>query len=328
VLRIDRISLNDRERDGIGTYLSAEAYQSGLNIYSGEFATTALTHASTFRDALSPPMSYAIDDFKDSSSHIQIFSNIPSDETLEPTPSQKFSPKMKGGRMSEWLLSSVGFQLGVPFAIEHENYGRLVHNLYPIQVDANQQKSTSSSVLLTAHTELSCIDTPPDYLALVGLRSGSERVSTLIYNLDDMLQSLEEKEIEILQQLRFITEIDESLRGVEGIDIYTKPFSIVTMSGNDITWRYDVEYTRGIDAESSKVVARLAQLLEEVAHHLYIGEGDLAVIKNTKVAHGRTAFKAKYDGSDRWLQRLNVLEDSSRSLFTSEELFNKKEEVV
>jgi hypothetical protein len=34
--------------------------------------------------------------------------------------------------------------------------------------------------------------------------------------------------------------------------------------------------------------------------------GDLLLINNHKAVHGRKPFKARYDGTDRWLQRLLV----------------------
>jgi alpha-ketoglutarate-dependent taurine dioxygenase len=37
-----------------------------------------------------------------------------------------------------------------------------------------------------------------------------------------------------------------------------------------------------------------------------LGSGDLLIIDNLQAVHGRRPFKARYDGSDRWLRRINI----------------------
>jgi L-asparagine oxygenase len=39
---------------------------------------------------------------------------------------------------------------------------------------------------------------------------------------------------------------------------------------------------------------------------VFLETGDLIVIDNAVTVHGRTAFDAKYDGTDRWLKRVVV----------------------
>ena len=34
--------------------------------------------------------------------------------------------------------------------------------------------------------------------------------------------------------------------------------------------------------------------------------GDIAFIDNYRAVHGRESFRARYDGTDRWLKRLNI----------------------
>ncbi|MNZ69489.1 Enduracididine beta-hydroxylase [compost metagenome] len=41
--------------------------------------------------------------------------------------------------------------------------------------------------------------------------------------------------------------------------------------------------------------------------------GDILFLDNYKVIHGRKPFKAKYDGNDRWLKRLNIVRDLRKS---------------
>ena len=41
--------------------------------------------------------------------------------------------------------------------------------------------------------------------------------------------------------------------------------------------------------------------------------GDLLVVDNDRVVHGRTSFAARFDGTDRWLQRAFVVADLAPS---------------
>jgi alpha-ketoglutarate-dependent taurine dioxygenase len=41
--------------------------------------------------------------------------------------------------------------------------------------------------------------------------------------------------------------------------------------------------------------------------------GDLLVVDNTVAVHGRSPFPARYDGTDRWLQRAFVVADLAPS---------------
>jgi alpha-ketoglutarate-dependent taurine dioxygenase len=41
--------------------------------------------------------------------------------------------------------------------------------------------------------------------------------------------------------------------------------------------------------------------------------GDVLVVDNTLAVHGRTPFVARYDGTDRWLQRTMTVADLAAS---------------
>lgn len=44
-----------------------------------------------------------------------------------------------------------------------------------------------------------------------------------------------------------------------------------------------------------------------------LGPGDICFIDNFRAVHGRSAFTPRYDGTDRWLKRINVTRDLRRS---------------
>jgi alpha-ketoglutarate-dependent taurine dioxygenase len=41
--------------------------------------------------------------------------------------------------------------------------------------------------------------------------------------------------------------------------------------------------------------------------------GDFVFIDNYRAVHGRKPFKARYDGNDRWLKRINITRDLRKS---------------
>jgi alpha-ketoglutarate-dependent taurine dioxygenase len=60
----------------------------------------------------------------------------------------------------------------------------------------------------------------------------------------------------------------------------------------------------------------LESLIAEIDHLLYevvLGPGEFCFIDNYKAVHGRKPFKARFDGADRWLKRLNITRDLRKS---------------
>jgi L-asparagine oxygenase len=68
---------------------------------------------------------------------------------------------------------------------------------------------------------------------------------------------------------------------------------------------------------SSDLAARslraLTDALTAVTVEVATEPGDLLIIDNRVVAHGRTPFTPRYDGHDRWLRRVFVVADLRRS---------------
>jgi hypothetical protein len=50
----------------------------------------------------------------------------------------------------------------------------------------------------------------------------------------------------------------------------------------------------------------LGEAFEECGFIVPLRPGDLLIVDNDAVVHGRVAFRARYDGSDRWLKRVLV----------------------
>ena len=58
---------------------------------------------------------------------------------------------------------------------------------------------------------------------------------------------------------------------------------------------FDAHAMRSIEPEGEQLIETMKRLLREVAATVYLRRGDLLIVDNRIVAHGRIAFKADYD---------------------------------
>lgn len=294
------------------------------NIYTQDYSTNGyVNERNDFLSKIPSFLKEIVDSYlSDANSDGLIIKNCPLDIDLGLTPID-VSTLSKDTEISEHLLLMIATQLGTPFAIDRENNGFMIHNIFPVRQLARNQCSKSSEITLTMHTELSCINTPPDFLILLGMREADYTVNTPIAKLDELLSYLTESEISLLHEPIFTTEIDESLRGDTSSTTLTKPFAILSRPNGQNEWRFDVEYTRGTTPESQRIIQKIIDIHSTLFHNVVIRPGDLVIINNTKVAHAREPFKAKYDGSDRWLQRVNVHRGNTQKTFYKADMLNE-----
>jgi alpha-ketoglutarate-dependent taurine dioxygenase len=65
----------------------------------------------------------------------------------------------------------------------------------------------------------------------------------------------------------------------------------------------------GTDAEAQVALQELTANVERRQRGTVLESGDLLVLDNALVVHGRSPFAARFDGTDRWLQRSFVVAD-------------------
>jgi hypothetical protein len=66
--------------------------------------------------------------------------------------------------------------------------------------------------------------------------------------------------------------------------------------------------SRGLTDESTTVLGSLRKVCSrpDVVTRIALEPGEILVIDNRRGAHARTAFRASFDGSDRWLHRVYI----------------------
>lgn len=230
---------------------------------------------------------------------------------VPPTPDSPTARTAKDGT-SERVLLGVANLLGEPIGYEPEYGGALVQNILPTRGTERRQVSTSSAVTLAWHTETAFHPHKPRYLLLLCLR-GDPDARTTLASAHDVVDHLDDATVAVLREPRFRTRPDESFLAPGSVRRFGPRFAV--LAGDDdhpeLTW--DEELTVGVDAASRQALSALARAVRDVAVALVLEPGDLLVVDNHVAVHGRSPFRARFDGHDRWLQRTFVVPDLGAS---------------
>ena len=219
------------------------------------------------------------------------------------------------GPAEEFLLN-IASMLGEPVGYEPELGGAIVQNIVPVAGSERQQVSTSSSVTLAWHTETAFHPDAPHYLVLL-CRRGDPSAATQLSSIHDVLPLLDETTVSVLRSARFRTRPDASFLADAPAGGRTRqygpPMAVLSGDGAGIRFVFDEELMVGMDPEASAALVELAVAVRRAAVSIVLDDGDLVVIDNHVTVHGRTPFSARYDGTDRWLQRSFVVDDLAPS---------------
>lgn len=67
------------------------------------------------------------------------------------------------------------------------------------------------------------------------------------------------------------------------------------------------------DDKAARAFASINELLEQSRRRCPLATDDFVFLNNHRVVHARTSFTARYDGTDRWLKRINITHDLRKS---------------
>jgi Fe(II)/alpha-ketoglutarate-dependent arginine beta-hydroxylase len=207
--------------------------------------------------------------------------------------------------------------------------GRIVHDVMPIKGMEKEQIGTGSEQTIWWHTEDAFHPLHGDYLAMMCLRN-PDRVPTTFASLEglgldpDDYQALFEPHYTILPDNshrpenasqaqiagngHVFSRIEQMQREPEKIALLSgdprspyiriDPFFMTEVQGNPRAQRAFEALVRALDGKLGDVV---------------LEPGDVIFVDNRKAVHGRRAFKARYDGHDRWFKRTNITRDLRKS---------------
>jgi L-asparagine oxygenase len=225
---------------------------------------------------------------------------------VPPTPATPIvsSPQHASSKESTLVLLRHAEKYGYPIGYIQEQNGQIIQNIVPVHKTEYQQISTSSKTELALHTETAFHPYKPDYVVLFCLRGDPEAVTTYA-NLSDILKHISPETKNILKSKMFTTGIDLSFR-TNGEEDQEIPISIIGESDGMLTFTYDATVMKPNGDLARSALEELEGAIPKCIKEIVLKTGDLLVIDNRKTIHGRKPFQARYDGTDRWVQRVLV----------------------
>ncbi len=258
---------------------------------------------------------------------ILVRNHLISDDELGDTPTSWKAPDSAAGNSLEYeiLVMLYGSILGLVFGWATQQSGHIVNDIIPIESHADQQVGASSKVELAWHTEDAFHPGRADFICLLCLRNPTQAPTT-VATLGD-IEANGGLPAELFEPCVFIAADDAQLAGANelGTDGWTgsalKPVPILRKTESGMQMCVDPAYMSvpGDDQGVHEAVAGFCQSVEEHVLDVVMQPGDLLILDNRRVVHGRRPFKPTYSGRDRWLKRINVAMDfSTRSAYCSD----------
>nr|WP_166682393.1 TauD/TfdA family dioxygenase [Streptomyces sp. 846.5] len=221
-------------------------------------------------------------------------SGLPIPERLQPTPTVP-SPGVRRAVGTEAALLAFAMLLGRTIGFADWHGGDQVQNMYPVPGEAERQNA-SNAVLLELHTETAFRPDTPDAVLLLCLREDPD-ASTLFCDLRGVWEGMSAPDRVLLREPGY------AFRMSTGELTPAKP--VVAEDGRGTRFNY-AEALVGTRVEYAQVLRRLNRAIATQCFEVTLRTGELLVVDNMHMIHGRTAYAPRYDGSDRWLQRCLV----------------------
>ena len=257
------------------------------------------------------------------------------DERIGPTPAHWLERPWRGQTLElEVFFLLCACLLGDPIAWSTQQDGRIMHDVLPIRTHEWEQLGSGSRETLTWHTEEAFHPVRADYIGLMCLRN-PDKVETTYATMDEV--ALSPEIAGILREPVFPIRPDRSHlpanRGAGGnggkraeltercyawiaaMDADPAPVAVLHGADDRPYLRADPFFMDMVQADA-RAAGALAELCRQVDTSLKgyaLAPGEVLFLDNYRAVHGRRAFQARFDGTDRWLKRLNVARDLRKS---------------
>lgn len=222
------------------------------------------------------------------------------------------------------LLAS---RLGDPFAWATQQDGRIMHDVLPIRGHEYEELGSNSLQPLSWHTEDAFHPCRGDYVALMCLRNPTQVATTVCDGRSLPWDSLDAATLSepLFSQMPDNSHLPESAsqstgdptvdrlrrRSFDMIEAWNaRPRPVPVLFGDrhdpylclDPYYMNSEEWTDAARAAFEDLCAAIDERLVSVA----LEPGDCLFVDNYRAVHGRVSFRARFDGTDRWLKRLNI----------------------
>ncbi len=324
------VTLSQDEIDGIQAVIKEVTSR-----YDSCEAPSILKDAAVYAHEFPRRIRFTLNDFKllEPPSALCVIRGYPIDDArIGDTPVHwKWNKTPSATLPEEILLILLGSLLGEPIGWGTQQGGRVVHDVMPIKGHENLQLGSSSNELLTWHTEDAFHPYRADYICMMCLRNPN-RAATMFASINTI--KIDEETRRLLLNPYFTIRPDESHMAKNKSDLresdeqteaaYRKisemnnspaKLSIFFGSPSSPYIRLDPYFMDPVenDSEAQRMLDTVVQAVEANLQDIVLEAGDICFIDNFKAVHGRRPFKARYDGKDRWLKRINVTRDLRKS---------------
>lgn len=246
----------------------------------------------------------------------------------------KTRPEVSPTLQEEILFVLFSSLLGDVIGWATQQDGLIVHDVLPIKEDENEQISTGSQQTIWWHNEDAFHPYRGDYVALMCLRN-PENVPTTLASIHDV--KLSPHHAKVLFEPRFVIRPDDSHAEKNGSDarrplgngngsvadpydhirrMHKEPQKLAVLYGDPSCpyIRIDPYFMDPpADDEALSALNALIRSVDDCLKEVVLHPGDYLFVDNYRAVHGRKPFRARYDGTDRWLKRVNITRDLRKS---------------
>jgi Fe(II)/alpha-ketoglutarate-dependent arginine beta-hydroxylase len=269
-----------------------------------------LNSASTYAQALPRRLRAFLNAFRlKEPSGICVISGYPVDDSkIGKTPTHWRKGAGDSSTMEEEVfLNLCGALLGDAFAWAHQRDGLICQDLVPIEGHENEMIGSGSELDLVWHTEDARYSYRGDYIGLMCLRN-PDAVPTTFASIDEV--RLDPDRIEVLFEPRFVFRPDPS----HPTDSEREKAPVLFGNPESPYLRFDpYSMDQPQTEEARSAMDYLIRAIDENLTGVALLPGECLFIDNYKAVHGRSSFKARFDGTDRWLKRINIARDLRKS---------------
>lgn len=237
-----------------------------------------------------------------------LLKGLPQEVNLQPTPIDDGifgEKKISNAEKSHALVMS---KFGEGRGYKDEKASLIIQNIYPVNGYEYKQENTSSLSDLLGHTEDGFMKNYCDFISLYCLRPDHDKVArTGVCSSRLAVKSVSTKTIGVLRQHRFKVKVPSSFTGNSNEERWSEKMSVLSGDFNRPEMCIDLDAMVGIDDIAQKALNEFSEALNLVSVSINLDAGFLLITDNKVSSHFRTSFKPKYDGKDRWLQRMKVV---------------------
>ena len=198
--------------------------------------------------------------------------------------------------------------MGHMVSYEAEGYGYLFQDMVPNKELSETQTSLGSNVELELHTEQAFSDYRPDYLSLACIK-GDKNASTFFLHVNKITEQMNDEEIDYLEKENWKIGVDMSF-ALNGCDFAARgPLSILKYNGQHYDLVFDQDLLMADTKMAGYMIDEIVKIYYNCRNRYVLQPGEILMLDNHKVVHGRSIFQPRFDGNDRFIVRSFIMND-------------------